>query len=501
MPGRDDDVLRIPHFARQSALLISSGVVSYAGSFALYVLLANRLGDSGLGAFAVALGMAQTLAVTGQMGADWVVTRQGSYFHSMGDEARLRRVIHLAFLLCGVGTGTLAGFLAQFAPVVAGELLGDPSTASLLRVAAVMVVVTGIGQMALAATQAFKSMREAALVRNLLQPLLRLAFVIAALSLARSEFVAFLGVVASEVVLTTVSLFALRRRIRLLGPTTAVGLRGAIGFALPAWGYKVVEQSRSQLFPVLVASLSTLAATGVFVASSRLAVAPIAILTTLNQVYRPVGSSLFLQHRRDELGALFKDIAKLGLVLGLPFFLLQAAFPRDLLALFGASFEEAHAALVLLAIAMLFNFATGPAATSLMISGRARLSFVDGLGVLVIEVALGLWLVPLYGLIGAAIAKLVGEAVNNLVRLAQVWMLEGMHPFRGDYWKPAAAGAIAVAIALSTVAWSGLSPGVSSAALAASVLGVGYAGLVLLLGLSPGERAALDALLRRRAIH
>src|SRR6476660_5115743 len=87
---------QLRHLARQSALLLSSGVVGYVGSFALSVVLARSLGPKAFGTYVVAWGLAQTVAVLGIVGSDWMLYRQGSYYQSVADEERLRQTIRFA---------------------------------------------------------------------------------------------------------------------------------------------------------------------------------------------------------------------------------------------------------------------------------------------------------------------------------------------------------------------------------------------------------------------
>ena len=488
---------QVGHLARQSALLLSSGVVSYIGSFVLYVVLARGLGPTGFGAWVVAFALARTLSTLGLMGADWIVLRQGSYYEGVGDVARLRRTIHLALVLSGSMLALMAAGLFVLAPLIAEAAFEDESITSLLRVTALVVPVMGIGQIMLFGTQAYKSMREVALIKNILQPFARLVFVAAAIFITATQFSAFIGLAAAEVFLMCASIYALNRRLSLIGPTDTIEQKGLIKFALPVWGTKVIDITRGQLFPVLLGSLTAFGASGAFVASQRIAVAPSAIIAAMNQVYKPMGSDLYLQNRLSELATLFKSIGKWSFALGWPLFCFQIAFPEEILSIFGEAFRDARPALMLLAIGMLFNFSTGPVATTLIMSGRARVAFIDHILVVALEIGLAFWLIPAHGLLGAAAARMIGTAFNNSLRLVQVWMFMRLHPYRWDYWKPVVAGIAAGGLALLVVNAAGLGVGVASAALAAAIIGASYLGLLLFFGLSDEDRAAIDPVLKR----
>ncbi|MDQ3752076.1 MAG: flippase [Actinomycetota bacterium] len=485
------------HLAKHAALLLSSGVVGYAGAFALNVLLGRALGQSGLGAWAIAYAATQASATLGLLGANWILVRQGSYYHGIGDLPRLRRTIHLTIFLAGGALLLISGGLVLLAPLLDERFFEGDSLVPMLRLAALAIPIVGIGQVMLYATQAFKNMRVWALVKNILQPTIRVVTAVIALLIATTPLSAFAGLVVGEIIVTATATFALHRRLPLFGPTDRIGRRELIRFALPAWGSRVVETSRAQLFPVMLGSLASLSQTGAYVTSKRISLAPSAINAALNQVYSPMASNLYLQNRREELTTLFKSMGKWSFTLAFPLFCLQVAFPKEILSIFGPDFRDASTALVVLAFSVLFIFGTGPVTNTLILTGRSRLAFYDYLAVVGTEIVLGFWLIPRYGVLGAAVAHLAGTALNNLLPLWQVWSAARLHPYRLDYWKPIIAGLASVLVGKGVIALAGVGSGVVAAVLAVVIIGLVYLGLLLVMGLGPEDRAAIGALTGR----
>jgi O-antigen/teichoic acid export membrane protein len=494
---------QVRHFARQSALLVSSGFVSYAGAFGLNVLLARALGPSRFGAWFVAFATARAIAVIGLAGADWILLRQGSFYEGAGDLARLRRTLYLALALASCALLMLGGLLFGISSILGRTVFHSQSMVPLLRVAAALGPLMGLGQLMLYGTKAFKTMRDAAVIGNVVQPMARLAFVGVALLLIRSPLSALVGALGAELALTGMSTLALHRRLPLVGPTASIEGRELVGFAVPVSGIRLLESARAQVFPILLGSLATLSASAAYAASARIAVAPSAVIAALNQVYTPMASDLYLSGRRQELRVLFKTMGKWSFTLGFPLFCLQVAFPKEILTIFGASFRGASLALIVLAIGMLFNFGTGPVTSTLILAGRPRLALLDYVVTFGAEIGIGAWLIPSQGVLGAAIAYTVGIGINNLLPLLQTWLLDRLHPYRFDYWKPVLAGVVAVVGAKLLVRGLDLGPGIPTAAFATAVVAAVYSGLVLWFGLNEHDRAAIDALfgrVRRRSM-
>jgi O-antigen/teichoic acid export membrane protein len=478
-------------------VLVSSGVVSYVGGLLLNVLLARTLGVAGFGTWAVAFSVAQLLSTVGLLGADWIVMRQGSYFHGIGDLSRLRRTIHVALFLAGTSLLSLGAILFAAAEEIANNFLHEPSIAPLLRLTGIIVPVIGLRQILVYGTQAFKRMTDAALNRNILQPALRLAFVAAAVLIRPSPLSAYVGLVIAEVVLAIAAVWILNRRLPLFGTTADVNTRDLISSALPAWGSRLAGQTRAQIFPIILGALSTISSSAIFVAATRISIAPTSIVNTMNQVFIVMASDLYLQNRRDELSAVFKGCAKWSFVLGFPLFVLMVAFPRELMSLFGESFGSGSEALVVLAFGVLFQFGTGPVTVTLIVIGRPKLALLDYALVLVLEIALGLLLIPSLGVLGAAIARTAGTMLNNVLPLAQVWRIVGVSPYRLDFWKPVVAGVVAGIVAGVALALADPAQVVVAAALVIAVTALTYVPMLLLLRLSEQDRAMVNAVLRR----
>jgi O-antigen/teichoic acid export membrane protein len=493
----EDGLRNTRRLVRQTGLLISSGVVSYGGQLLLYVVLARVLGSSGFGAWALAFALARTIGPLGILGADWIVLRQASFYQGKGDEPRFRSTLYLGFALSTVALMLVGGGLVATSNLIAREVFEDPSIAPLLRLTGITAPLMGIQQIMLAGTQAFKSMREVALLRNLLRPLARVIFVSGAVILISTEFSAYVGLTIAEAVIAVASVYALNRRIPILGPTKPVDHRGLIKFALPAWGTRALTTSHRDIYSILVGSLAALASTGVFVASQQVAGVSTTIIFAMNQVYGPMGSDLYLQGRATELKSLFQSIAKWSFVLGFPLFCFQIGFPKEILSFFGKNFVDQSFILVFLSLGNLLSFGTGPSATTLLIAGRARMTFINNVSTIGGEVVLAIWLIPAYGLLGAGIARVIGVALNNLIRMIQVRVLLGYWPYRTDYWKPLVAGFVSLGLAKLVIPVTGLGLRPAAAVAAALVIGVSYVGLVLILRLTDEDKMAIHALTGR----
>jgi O-antigen/teichoic acid export membrane protein len=116
----------------------------------------------------------------------------------------------------------------------------------------------------------------------------------------------------------------------------------------------------------------------------------------------------------------------------------------------------------------------GPAGNILTMTGYERIQLVNNLLALGLNIGLNLFLIPRYGILGAAIATSVSLAVLNVLRVIQVIRFIGISPFSTNYFRgifPVGAGVIVI--------WA--LKDVTGFELADVAISVSFGGVVLLL--------------------
>ena len=168
----------------------------------------------------------------------------------------------------------------------------------------------------------------------------------------------------------------------------------------------------------------------------------------------------------------------------------------EVLGLYGASFATGAPALIVLAGAHMVNGCLGLTPYVIAMGGRSKLFFIDNLGAALINLGLGVLLVPRLGIVGAAIS-VAGQRrpCCSCAIAVQAWVLERVHPFAPAQLKPLAAAAVAM-VAERFVHSLALRVPARVAAVIATGLVV-YGGALAALGLGREERQFFAKLVRR----
>ncbi|WEL24019.1 flippase [Candidatus Nanohalovita haloferacivicina] len=109
----------------------------------------------------------------------------------------------------------------------------------------------------------------------------------------------------------------------------------------------------------------------------------------------------------------------------LPTFLILLLFSETILQiLWGGQYTEASFALSILACGYLINATVGRVGSFLNSTGHTRYILYNNIAALTLNLILNILLIPIYGIIGAAIATATSTILTNVLMFAEVWRKE-----------------------------------------------------------------------------
>jgi O-antigen/teichoic acid export membrane protein len=440
-PASSDEPLRAA--ARGGGLNLAGFVTSGALGFVLAIAITRGLGENGAGVFFAAIAVFTILSNVMELGADTGVVRFVARLRALGRPADLRRTLLIAIVPVAA-----AGILAAVAMFV-----GAPSLARLfssdrrddvtrfLRLIAPLLPFATVSTVALAGTRGFGTMVPFASIEGFAKPAIRPLAVIAASvgGLATAEVALAwslpeaLGCVAAIAILVRL-LHASERR----EPESDRRSLGTL--AREFWAFSA-PRSLGAAFQVTVVYLDLLilghfrssAEVGVYGAASRIVTVGTFALQAVRLAIAPHVSAMLAQDDREGARTLYQTATWWLMAISWPLFLALASFAPFLLGVFGPGFASGQTALLILSLAMLVNLGTGNVSMVLLMGGKSGWQLLNQGVSLAANVALNVWLIPRYGMSGAAIAWGVAIALDNLMAVAEVRYLFGIGPFGPGY--------------------------------------------------------------------
>jgi|SaaInlLV_10m_DNA_2_1039722.scaffolds.fasta_scaffold00838_12 O-antigen/teichoic acid export membrane protein len=156
---------------------------------------------------------------------------------------------------------------------------------------------------------------------------------------------------------------------------------------------------------------------GLYAIAMKLALLTSFVLNAVNSVVSPKFSQYYHANDMETLKKTAKDSSKLIFYTTFPILIFLIIFGKYILGIFGEEFEKAYLVLVILIIGQMVNSFSGSVGYFLNMTGNQAIYQKVILVGLFINIILNVLLIPLYGLIGAAIATSISLALWNLLAL------------------------------------------------------------------------------------
>jgi len=432
----------VSEIAKGAGIVFSGTVLSLALRFLFQVIVARRLGMETYGLFSLGIAAFAVAEMTATLGMNRGMVRYVA-LHSQDEDPGLLKGTVLLGVRMSLGAGATIGLLlACFSALLARNIFHAPELAWILRVFALAVPISALTTVMVSSSQGLKIMRHKVWVRDVFELLVRILLVLFLFWAGWEIGGAVAAFVVSLAAGTLMSTSIFRRTFRqvLAGSIRPIfPFRELMRFCWPllfANGFIYME---AWISTFMLGAFLGAGPVGIFSAAYRTSLLVQGIIMSFGTIFSPIISDLLHQGEPHQLERLFKLVSRWIFSLSLPASLLIILFARDILSLFGPDFTLGTTALVVLCSGQIINAVTGPLGVMIDMSGRSKLTLFNSAFHFIVQAGLCIWLIPAYGILGAAVAKSLSILLLRFVRLWQVHATLHMHPFQMKLMKPLAA--------------------------------------------------------------
>jgi PST family polysaccharide transporter len=397
-------------FMRSSAFLMADVVLRQVSSFVTAVAIARTLGADASGVFGVAVSVSALGVGISALGLDGVLVRE--FVVRRG----LNRTDLVSVCLAKAATSVVAfAAIAAYATMFVGF---DRSSVTALLIVAFGYLLGNldVGDLFLQSHQDFRAIA----VRRIGTAVGMLAVKLAAVQQGSLAAVA----VAMAVEMCLLQLVLLPRVLRVLRTEEArsdrlVDLRRVLGLVTRTWKLQlssVLAVLNQRVDVVLVGALLSVTATGLYSSAGRLADGLVIVAGVISAVFYPRLIGVADDPGRYALlvGRLVRTLATLAVVASVVTALLST---RIMTALFGPEFAPAGPVLAVYVVGTAFLFFRSAMSKLLIIESEYGLSLLSNGAGAVTNIAVNLLLIPQFGILGAAVATVISNAMSSILAL------------------------------------------------------------------------------------
>lgn len=429
----------LAHITRHSAVFFAGTLFTMAAGYFVKIYVVRILGAELLGIYALGITLVSFMQLLGLLGLPGAAARFVAVYNATGKAAQLK-----AFLLRTSGivlllSLTLGGIIFFRGGWIARHLYRSPELAGYMGLFAGLMILYALTGFYAQVLAGFHDVAKRTVITNFVGT--PLALVLTVILLARG--MSLRGYLAAQVIGSALVLVLLLRAVWKLIPPAARSLsapllrldREVLSFSAANFGMNGIDFLTSQGDKMLIGFYLAAKPVGIYVLAATLGAFVPLILQSVNQIFAPVIADLHARQRYEVLAKLFQTLTRWILAATLPLAGVVILFAPQVMRLFGAEFQSGWPVLVILALGQIGNCAVGSVGYLLLMSGnQKRLMKVQLASAMVCMIA-NLCLIPILGIVGAAIAAALVNLGSNLWNLVEVRRALGIWPYNRSYYK------------------------------------------------------------------
>ena len=450
-PARVDETgveLKRGAFLNTIAMLASN----FRGIFTF--LVARILGAAALGIFSVAWSTTDIISKIGVLGLDNAITTFIARSEAVGNRARSRTLFRLAVVLGVAQSIVTAGIVIVALRFFNNRLHVQPQMVSALALVLCAMPGLALYRISTAVSRGMKVMQHDIYSRGITEPIATtLAFLVAVavgFNQSSPEVAAIIGTAASGLIAVTLAATLFRHipsHTDVISPFAEA--RSLLGYAAPISIYQLINAFIARLDLLMLgyfvgrAPGVTLATVGVYSAVIGTANGLRKVNQAFNPIFAPVVAGMTAMGDHQIAAATYARLAQWMLWILLPLVAVLSLAGGTILLIYGPAFQQGGRWLGIVALASAINAFVALGETVIMVQ-RPRLNLLHSSITCVVAVAGLLWLIPRFGVMGAAFGILVPYIVQGILRYATLrWVFHWK-----DSWSDIRPPLIAAAIAL-----------------------------------------------------
>jgi O-antigen/teichoic acid export membrane protein len=402
-------------------------------AFLFSLALARNLGASDTGIYYLAVTIITVIVTISRLGLDTTITRFSSTYHSRTEWPKINSLYKLSMFVVLTTSSFLCLLTAVFSEFIATSIFNQPSLSQPLFIIALSGPFFSVYWLHSHFFQGIKNIigfqifQYAGLSCLMFIGLLVAKYILGYVDLD-AEFAVKLYLLNSLILAVIALIFWLKKSKTTINRDPFTNVNEIYLSARPLFGVALLGLIINFFGPLALGYFSSPSDVGIYNIALRVATLCSLVLAATNGFVFPKFAAYYAKGDKAGLTKISIISTRFMLLLCIPFIVPMLVFPSFILQQFGHEFVEGKWILITLALAQLFNVATGSVGGLLNMSGNENATLRINVISAIIIVSTSLIFIPIWGAIGAAFASAFGIVVQMTLMTLKVKKVLGFTP-------------------------------------------------------------------------
>lgn len=411
------------------------------------IVIARFLGPDEYGLISLGFAALNIAVIIGLLGLRTGIVRYVSYYRGKQDDARIKGTIISALkisLPLSIAVACLLFFSATWLSI---DIFHEPGLIPILQIFSIAVPFWVLAQIFLPTTVGFQDVKYKVYTEDIFHNLFKLVVISIFLYFGFGVIGATFGWLLSIMAMAVMAFYYLEKKVFPLVNTKIKAISTMselLFFSIPLIFAAAAGLLLGYTDTLMLGYFYNADEVGVYNAALPTAGLMRVALGSFGVIVMPVVTGLYAQKRCPELRNIYSTVTKWIIAIVFPGFLLILLFAKPIMwILFGSDYVAGATALVILAFGYLVTSVCGTSERIITAAGKTKVTMWCIFFGSTANFLLNLYLIPIYGINGAAIATAMSFILMYTLMLLFTYKLEKMQPFRWNQLKPVIAASMA----------------------------------------------------------
>ncbi len=397
--------------AKAAILFFFSFVVAAIFSYFSKVFIARILGPTEYGLFVLSTTIAYIFSAFSQSGVSPAV----SYFiPKYRGKKRLSSILTTIFWIATIPLILIAIFLLVF-PNVVGFVFGEVGIIKLLPYILLFIVAYTYTNLILNLFRGYEKAKVPQLT-NMLRSILFFVLGVSLTYIYRSALAPLIAYILIYIFLLSILIFLARRLIKLSSPDLKYYKEISL-FSLSMFFVGILSLILRWTDVWMISLFMTSRFVGIYNVATMTSFLLMSFIGAFMYLYFPIATRLLSNGKRKKVRELASKIVFWNSLIVSPIFFLLLIFSRQVVSiLFGQRYILAYLPLSVLAVGVFVRNVVSTSGNSLLALNKKRKIIISALVAAIINIVLNFFLIPIYGLVGAATATTISISISFFLR-------------------------------------------------------------------------------------
>lgn len=419
-----DHSLRL--LAKSSIIVFIGLIVSKISTYLYRIIIARGFGPETYGVFSLSIMIVGWFVLFSNLGLAEGIVRYIPYYVGKKKINNARYLFRKSFyilLTLGLILGIILFFLSSF---IANEIFKEPALFNFLRVFSFLIPLSIILKLLLSSLQAYQKVGWTTLISSILATSIKVVIISALIFIGFETESIMFSYLFEAIIVVVIAFFVCKKVIPKLFIKDNLNKRKGIikevlAYSLPLFFAGMAWTIFNFTDSFIIGYFKGAREVGIYNAAIPIAMLLMISSQLFMQLFFPLVTKYYSQGKKEIVKQLSQQVGKWIFTINLPIFILLLIFPEIFLAFFfGKEYVTAANALRFFSIGIFsLTFAFEISYKLIAMKGKSKVLSNNIIFISIANVLLNIWLVPKYGINGAAISTMSSLLALSIISIAQ----------------------------------------------------------------------------------